>query len=97
MVDRFGRLWTGTQGGAALFDPSREVADDAPKPLLLEARVGSSAGRRLRPGETLSYRENHVVFQYALLSYARESDTRYQTRLVGRPKPAAPRASSSPT
>ncbi|HEV8268444.1 MAG TPA: histidine kinase dimerization/phospho-acceptor domain-containing protein, partial [Thermoanaerobaculia bacterium] len=83
MVDRFGRLWIGTQGGAALFDPAHEVKDDEKKPLLLEGRVVSSSGRRLSSGETLSFRENHVVFQYALLAYARESETRYRTRLVG--------------
>ncbi len=82
-IDRLGRLWTGTVGGLAFLDVSRETADRTPKPLVLEtARV---VGRELplRPGERLGHDENHVLFEFALLSDYRESETRYQTRLEG--------------
>ena len=34
-VDAHGRFWTGTLGGLAVYDPSRETADTQPKPLRL--------------------------------------------------------------
>ncbi len=42
---------------------------------------GDSA--RLTRDATLTYRENNLAFEYSLLSYFRESETRYRTQLVG--------------
>ncbi|MBK9091120.1 MAG: hypothetical protein IPL90_19620 [Holophagales bacterium] len=82
-IDRLGRLWTGTVGGLAVLDVSREEADRTPKPLLLEAARVEGRDRALEKGERLRHDENHVVFEFALLSDHRESGTRYQTRLEG--------------
>lgn len=79
-VDHKGRIWAGTINGAVLFDPSQEVEDVSPKPLLMESPVK----------EILAYNENNLSFEYSLLSYFRESDTRYRIQLVGLdPQPSA--------
>jgi len=85
MVDRLGRIWVGTVGGAAVFDPGLEARDYTPKPLLVQGtlvqREGSS--RRLRGGASLAFNENDIDFEYALLSFFRQEDTRYRAQLVG--------------
>ncbi|HLA78339.1 MAG TPA: diguanylate cyclase [Vicinamibacteria bacterium] len=82
-VDHLGRLWTGTVAGAAMFDPAEEREDRLGKPLYLESATRVGSGRALSPGAVLEYGENHLVFRYALLSYHREGDTRYQVQLAG--------------
>jgi diguanylate cyclase (GGDEF)-like protein len=82
LVDRRGRVWAGTIAGAALLDPDREVIDGTPKRLYVQG----SAGRPPRPlddGASLTYRERPLLFDYALLSFFRERDTRYRTQLAG--------------
>ncbi len=82
IIDRKGRIWTGTVAGLALFDPAEEVDDRASKPLILEkTRVGGQDCRL--SGASLEYQHRGVVLEYALLSFYREGDTRYQTQLVG--------------
>lgn len=83
MVDRRGRIWVGTVGGAAAFDPAQERADRAPKRLWLSATVNDARPARLLPHATLSYRRNNVTFSFALLSYFREGENRYRTQLAG--------------
>ena len=82
LLDRRGRVWAGTIAGAAVLDPDREVTDRTPKRLFLRASAGHAA-RLLDNGASLSYRERHLLFDYALLSFFRERDTRYRTQLVG--------------
>jgi diguanylate cyclase (GGDEF)-like protein len=82
MVDRRGRLWTGTVGGAAVYDPSEDVEDQVQKPLFIE-RATTAAGTAIRPGSKLGYRDRGIRFEYALLSYFGEADTRFRTQLVG--------------
>ena len=83
MVDRRGRIWAGTIGGVAVYDPSREVDDRAPKPLVLEHAYLPKFFRHFDPDAELEHDENHLVFQYALLSFFKESAVRYRTQLVG--------------
>jgi serine/threonine protein kinase/ligand-binding sensor domain-containing protein len=83
MVDSHGRIWAGTVGGAAMFDPSKEFKDRTPKPLYVESGLFAGKKRTLFQNESLPYNENNFLFEYALLSYYRESDTRYRTQLVG--------------
>ncbi|MBX7220671.1 MAG: hypothetical protein K1Y36_12050 [Blastocatellia bacterium] len=88
LLDQAGRIWVGTVGGAAVFDPRQENHDTAPKPLFLEKiRVAGKdwAGFELDGlrGKAFNHNQNNLVFEYALLAYFRESDTRYQTQLVG--------------
>ena len=83
LVDAKGRIWTGTVGGAAMFDPADEVQDRTPKPLVLEqVLVGGQEHPASRPLE-LTWKGAEVEFRYALLSYYREEDTRFRTQLVG--------------
>lgn len=84
MIDRGGRVWVGTVGGAAVLDPGAVGLDRTSKRLKLEARYvtrGSTAP--LTHGRELTYSENHVAFTGTLLSYFREGDTRYRSQLVG--------------
>jgi signal transduction histidine kinase/ActR/RegA family two-component response regulator len=81
-VDSQGRLWAGTGAGLSVLDPAEEVPDPTPKPLVLDARA-DGVTPALAPGASLAWRENTVSFDYALLSFFRERDTRYRAQLVG--------------
>ena len=85
MIDRHGRVWAGTAEGLALLDPAHELPDTAPKKLSFEHVTfgGGKPSQRGLAGAELGYREANVVYEYALASYFRESETRYQTQLVG--------------
>lgn len=83
MIDRRGRIWVGTINGAAVFDPSLEVADSTPKRLVIERAILADTGRTISPLAELEFNENHIVFHFSLLSFFRESDTVYRTELEG--------------
>ena len=82
MVDSAGRLWVGTAAGLAVFDPALEPPDDGPKPLVIERTLVRGRVRDL-DGASLRYRENALEFEYSLLSYFRDDETRFRTQLVG--------------
>ncbi|HEX4964148.1 MAG TPA: ATP-binding protein [Thermoanaerobaculia bacterium] len=84
LIDRAGRLWVGTNSAVSWLDPSIPEPKLAPSPLYVErisvdGRELAPAGAPLRLGE----RPAEVVFEYVLLSYFREKDTRYRVQLVG--------------
>lgn len=83
IVDSRGRVWVGTVGGAAAFDPADETRDHWPKQLRLTAQPADCADCRLFDRGVLAYDQNRVLFHYALLSFFGESLTRYRTQLVG--------------
>ncbi len=84
MVDRLGRIWVGTVGGAAVFDPGTEARDYLPsRSWSGNARPGEGSSRRLRAAPRLAFNENDIDFEYALLSFFRQEDTRYRAQLVG--------------
>lgn len=83
MIDSQGRIWVGTLRGVAVFDPTSDVIDDLAKPLIFEKNILASKNRVLANGEVLTYSENSLTFEFTLLSYFRESDTRYRTQLIG--------------
>ncbi|MBI4852047.1 MAG: protein kinase [Acidobacteria bacterium] len=87
LVDSLGRIWVGTIGGAALFDPSKETLDNSPKPFYLEKLLVDGKPQKFDNPTTnldkLSFDQNNITFEYALLSYFRESDSRYRFQLVG--------------
>lgn len=89
-VDDAGRIWIGTVGGAAVFDPSLERPDDEADPLILEAWSAETDIGRLDDGTTLGARHKHIIFNYALLSFFKENQSRFRTQLVGLdPQPSA--------
>jgi signal transduction histidine kinase/CheY-like chemotaxis protein/ligand-binding sensor domain-containing protein/HPt (histidine-containing phosphotransfer) domain-containing protein len=84
LVDRAGRLWVGTSTAVSWLDPSVPEPRLGPSPLHVEritvdGRELKPAGARLRLGEEPA----EVAFEYALLSYFREADIRYQVQLEG--------------
>ncbi|HEY0320639.1 MAG TPA: response regulator [Pyrinomonadaceae bacterium] len=84
LVDSRGRIWFGTVGGAAVFDPSQELSDHAASPLYIERILINDRSRVFAGGlHNLAHNENHLMFEYALLSFAHEDGTRYRTQLVG--------------
>jgi signal transduction histidine kinase/DNA-binding response OmpR family regulator/ligand-binding sensor domain-containing protein/HPt (histidine-containing phosphotransfer) domain-containing protein len=83
LIDSRGRIWFGTVGGAAVFDPAQEISDQTVKPLYIEHTLINGETRTLAGGQSLTHNENHLTFEYALLSFAHEDGTHYRTQLVG--------------
>jgi serine phosphatase RsbU (regulator of sigma subunit) len=81
--DSKGRFWVGTGDGAAVFDPDNHIEDLTPKPLLIERTLQGGKERAMPEQASFAYHENNFQFEYALLSYFREPDTRYRFQLVG--------------
>ncbi len=84
LVDRAGRLWVGTSTAVSWLDPSVPEPSLGPSPLHVE-RI-TVDGRELAPGGAplrLAERPEEVAFEYVLLSYFREADTRYSVQLEG--------------
>ena len=81
--DSTGRIWTGTVSGAAFLDPSREPQDIRPKELYFEKSRALGGHGPLVDGSILFHRQNSVQFEFSLLSYYRESDTRFRVQLEG--------------
>ncbi len=82
-LDHRGRIWVGTLSGAAIYDPAAELTV-APSRLVIERKaVVDDADRQLQPKDQLAHDRTHLVFEYALLSYYRESATRYRSQLEG--------------
>jgi hypothetical protein len=84
LVDRAGRFWVGTSTAVSWFDPSVPEPKLGPSPLYVERMTVD--GRELAPAGAplrLSERPSEVAFEYVLLSYFRETDTRYQVQLEG--------------
>ncbi len=95
MVDRAGRVWVGTAGGGAVFDPSREIVDRTPKRLVIERAVVAPGGRTVRAGDSLAHDEGNIELEYSLLSYFREAETRYRSQLVGLEREPTPWSSDA--
>jgi signal transduction histidine kinase/CheY-like chemotaxis protein len=83
MIDSLGRIWFGTAAGLAILDPAFEIEDRTPKRLLIErVTIGGEPCNLVSRGP-LSWHENTLEFEFALLSYFREGETQYQSQLVG--------------
>ncbi|HKI01044.1 MAG TPA: ATP-binding protein [Thermoanaerobaculia bacterium] len=83
LVDRAGRLWVGTSTAVAWLDPSVPEPKLGPSPLHVERMTVD--GQELAPAGAPLRLENpaEVAFEYVLLSYFREADTRYRVQLMG--------------
>jgi serine/threonine protein kinase/ligand-binding sensor domain-containing protein len=82
-VDPLGRVWAGTVSGAAVLDATTEPDDHSTKRLLLEQTLLYGEPFDLRGHSNLAYDQDTLSFELALLSFHRESDTRFRTQLVG--------------
>lgn len=83
LVDSKGRIWFGTVGGAAVFDPSQEVIKQSPSRLYIERTLVGDRATVFGPSQTLTHDQNHISFEYVLTSFVHENETRYSTQLVG--------------
>lgn len=83
MVDAKGRIWVGTTQGIAYFDPAKEITDTLKKDLLIEKINIQKLPKEkfVKDGIKLNYYENNISFEYALLSYFKESKTLYRSQL----------------
>ncbi len=89
-VDSKGRIWGGTVGGATFFDPALEIAEKTSKPLYIESILVNDKPYDFSTNKTLEYNENHLMFEYSLLSFSHEQEIQYQTQLIGiDPAPSA--------
>ena len=82
-ADDEGQIWVGTVGGAAVFDPATEKADHHADPLILGASSGTADSGPLEDGSVLSSRNKHIIFNYTLMSFFKESQTEFRTQLIG--------------
>ncbi|MCB1024730.1 MAG: hypothetical protein KDB79_10090, partial [Acidobacteria bacterium] len=83
LIDREGRIWVGTVGGAAVLDLSKEYKDDVAEPIFLENITVSGVKTNLLPHTELGYDQNNITFEYVMPTNFRESATTYQTQLIG--------------
>jgi diguanylate cyclase (GGDEF)-like protein len=81
-LDAHDRFWTGTLGGLTVYDPQRGMDDAQPKVLrITDMRI---AGRQVRGDELyVEPSARDVRIEFALLSWQRESESRFRTQLVG--------------
>ncbi len=87
LFDSKNRIWIGTIGGAALFDPNKEFIDNTSKPFYIDQFLASGQEKKIDKtildlGD-LPYYQNNIKLEYSLLNYIRESDNRYQFQLIG--------------
>lgn len=86
-IDKEQRLWVGTIGGLTMIDPKQQVGEKIAKPLVIERVILSPQAnpqqwRLAQLTQTpLAYYQNRISFEYALLNYYREGETRYRTQL----------------
>lgn len=81
-IDAHDRYWAGTLGGLSVYDPRNEERDSQPKPLKITAmRVdGTTRNGSVLQADT---RARDIDIQFALLSWYRESESRFRTQLIG--------------
>lgn len=82
LVDAHGRFWTGTLGGLTVYDPAGKTSDRQPKPLRI-TRLAVNGQPVPGPGLQVPAGASAVDVDFALLSWDRESESRFRTRLVG--------------
>jgi diguanylate cyclase (GGDEF)-like protein len=83
-IEPNGRIWVGGLGGVAVYDPRTAVADRTPKPLRLSTIDVDGVPQATAAGELrlpADYRELRVG--WSLLSWQREQESRFRTRLIG--------------
>jgi diguanylate cyclase (GGDEF)-like protein len=88
-IDSHDRFWTGTLGGLAVYDPESDQPSRRAKPLrLTHVRVD---GREMSPAALdVPPRVRELRFEFALLAWQREGESRFRTQLLGydpRPSP----------
>ncbi len=82
-VDGEGRVWIGTYLGAACLDLRREQAPPPlPLPYIERVLVGGKA-RAFPPGTRLGHKDNHLGFEFGIVSYSRGEGLRFRTQLEG--------------
>lgn len=82
LIDAHDRYWAGTLGGLTVYDPRNESRDTQPKPLKITAmRVDGEAIDG--PALEVDTKARDIDIQFALLSWYRESESRFRTRLIG--------------
>ena len=83
-IDDGGRIWVGGLGGVAVYDPRRALADRTPKPLrLATVEVDGVPARPGPDGLSLPASHRGLRVGWSLLSWQREAESRFRTRLVG--------------
>ena len=65
-----------------MLDPAIEPPPAGRSPLLIERTFEHDRERDLG-GARLTYREDALQFEYSLLTYFRDDETRYRTQIIG--------------
>jgi len=83
LVDSHGRVWVGTVLGVAILAPTTRFVDTRPKRLYLDQARNGDQNLPLAGPWHLPWRMRNLKVRFSLLSYHREADTRFRSRLVG--------------
>ncbi len=81
--DGFGRIWAGTVKGLVMLNPEDASRDETVPALQIIKSVSENNSQTVTNGARLRYDQNRLTFEFVLLSYFRENETAYQTRLIG--------------
>lgn len=82
-IDSFRRIWVGTPRGVAILDPSLQVdAGRLDRPVFEQALVNDVPVTG-RPPFHFTYRQQRLMFRFALPVYFRREEIRYRTQIVG--------------
>jgi diguanylate cyclase (GGDEF)-like protein len=82
-IDSVGNVWVGTSAGVSRYAPLPYPLADHIPPVVITAIEGQSQDWQASARPVLSYAHRSLSIQYAALSYAAESDTRFRYRLLG--------------
>ncbi len=88
--DQQGQLWFGTVGGLSRIDPTQIVRNRVPPTTRITFFAVLDKPQALADNVTLSHHENYVAFEFRALSFANESQVRYQFYLDGLDKGWSP-------
>jgi signal transduction histidine kinase/ligand-binding sensor domain-containing protein len=82
-LDHQGRIWTGTVAGVACLDPEREPVDHSIKSLHLLAAEDLTTRKPIPEGIQLAGSQDHLRFDFGMLTLFRDGDSRYRVQLAG--------------
>jgi signal transduction histidine kinase/ligand-binding sensor domain-containing protein len=82
-IDTRGRVWVGTEGGMAVYDPRLESAEIPLRSPRIEALLASGKTLPLQVGVEVGPQSKNLMIRFDLPVYSRAADLRFQTQVVG--------------
>ncbi len=82
-LDRLGRVWVGTEGGLAVYDPHLEAKEVPLRSPRIEALLASGKALPLEVGVEVGPQSKNLMIRFDLPVFSRAMDLRFQTQVVG--------------